>query len=160
MARKFRRSTGLAIASAVAVGLGVTAVATRNSDENSGASTTTLAVSVGTVALGPPGGIEQVSAKTREVTALLTGVDPGAFLVVFADEGGQQSNLVLGASELVVDGSTREVTAPISEQPEGATVWLLLHADVNNNGRLDYPGVDTPAENQFGVSVMQAKVEQ
>jgi hypothetical protein len=159
MARKFRRSTGLAIASVVAVGLGVTAVATRNSDEDSGASTTTLAVSVGTVALGPPGRIEQPRATSREVKSTLTGVEPGAFVVVFADDGGNQGAL-LGASEVVAGGDTRQVTAPIPTQVAGTSVWLVLHADVNDNGVLDFPGVDVPAENQFGITVIQAKVEQ
>jgi hypothetical protein len=105
----------------------------------------------------PTGGLRLAVVGASEASVVVSGVAPGSFVVAYTDAGAVPGEL-LGSSDLVRPGSEQKVTVKFSAQSLGSTVWLVLHRDVDNNGILDYPGVDLPVSGQFGVTSVSAKV--
>jgi hypothetical protein len=105
----------------------------------------------------PTGGLRLAVVGASEASVVVSGVAPGSFVVAYTDAGAVPGEL-LGSSDLVRPGSEQKATVKFSAQSSGSTVWLVLHRDVDNNGILDYPGVDLPVSGQFGVTSVSAKV--
>ena len=110
-----------------------------------------------TTTMPPTGGLRLAVVGASEASVVVSGVAPGSFVVAYTDAGAVPGEL-LGSSDLVRPGSEQKVTVKFSAQSLGLTVWLVLHRDVDNNGILDYPGVDLPVSGQFGVTSVSAKV--
>jgi hypothetical protein len=116
-------------------------------------------VSATTLPVQPTGSLSKGAATTTSATVSVESIVPGGFVVAYTDDLGLPGKII-GSSNVILPGKSQEIVVTFEPQPVDSLIRLVLHRDVNSNGVLDFPGVDVPTSNQFGITSLSLKVGQ